>query len=108
MGHYSDLDAEMREEIQEELTLKFREERLFEYSKLEKEDWLQLHYEIEPNINKDGDDYGYTVIFDSEKSPKNILDKIKNLECGCQLLLPPSFFDIDEFDDDKNVQNAKE
>ena len=50
---------------------------------------IELDYEIETDESKEGLVYNYRVEFDTDNSPKNILQKIKNLEDGCRVYLQP-------------------
>lgn len=49
----------------------------------------ELHYEINTEESEDGLIYNYMVEFDTDNSPKHILEKIKNLENGRQVYLEP-------------------
>lgn len=55
---------------------------------------IKLDYKIDTNESKDGLVYNYIVEFDTETSPNHILRKIKNLEDGCRVYLPP--WDLDQ------------
>jgi hypothetical protein len=56
------------------------------------DDLCQLEWEIDTNESSDGLIYEYLIIF-HENSPKEILDKISQLEEGLLVRLLPSDFD---------------
>lgn len=53
----------------------------------------QLNYEFDENTGNDDSIYGYTVQFDTESSPKRILDKIQDLNDGSWVSLPLNWAD---------------
>jgi len=95
---YSEIAAEMQEENRKEESEKWRNECLAKFLNLSDAEMENLSYEIHTSRSKDGDSYGYEVIFDVENSSKQIIDKIEGLENGCSLFLPPLFFELEDND----------
>lgn len=81
MGHWKEIAIEMQEQESER--------HLADLLGITYDELTELDYEIETDESKDGLVYNYRVEFDTDNSPKNILQKIKNLEDGCRVYLQP-------------------
>ncbi len=82
------------DEKQEELA----DEKLAHYLGISIGELNQLDWELDTNESKDGLIYNYIIEF-HEDSPKEILDKISDLEDGRWIYLPPQFFYEDLYED---------
>lgn len=81
MGHWKEIAIEMQEQESDR--------HLADLLGITYDELTELDYEIETDESKDGLVYNYRVEFDTDNSPKNILQKIKNLEDGCRVYLQP-------------------
>lgn len=81
MGHWKEIAIEMQEQESDR--------HLADLLGITYDELTELDYEIETDESKDGLVYNYRVEFDTVNSPKNILQKIKNLEDGCRVYLQP-------------------
>lgn len=86
MGYWKELEIEMQEQESDR--------HLADILGITFDELTELEYEIETDESKDGLVYNYRVEFDTDSSPKNILQKIKNLEDGCRVYLQP--WDMDQ------------
>jgi hypothetical protein len=86
MGYWKELEIEMQEQESDR--------HLADLLGITFDELTELEYEIETDESKDGLVYNYRVEFDIDSSPKNILQKIKNLEDGCRVYLQP--WDMDQ------------
>lgn len=81
MGYWKEIAIEMEEQESDR--------HLADLLGISFEELTELVYEIETDKSNDGLIYNYIVKFDIENSPKHILQKIKNLQYGCQVYLQP-------------------
>lgn len=81
MGYWKELEIEMQEQESHR--------HLADLLGITFDELIELEYEIETDESKDGLVYNYRIEFDTANSPKNILQKIKNLEDGCRVYLQP-------------------
>ncbi len=81
MGYWKELEIEMQEQESHR--------HLADLLGITFDELIELEYEIATDESKDGLVYNYRIEFDTANSPKNILQKIKNLEDGCRVYLQP-------------------
>ncbi len=81
MGHWKEIAIEMQEQESNR--------HLADLLGITYDELTDLDYEIVTDESKDGLVYNYRIEFDTDNSPKNILQKIKNLEDGCRVYLQP-------------------
>ncbi|MDR0832934.1 MAG: hypothetical protein LBN93_01910 [Candidatus Symbiothrix sp.] len=89
MGYYSELAAELQEPQ--------KNPRLAELLGITFDELEQMEYNLIPNKESDKFDGIYSVEIDTEKTPQEIINKIKNLENGCRVYV--NAIDL-EYDDD--------
>jgi len=76
-----------------------RDRRLAELLGISYEELSDLFYEINTEESEDGNIYQIIIEFDTKRSSKKVLSKIKNLESGCRVYLPPYYFNNENHDD---------
>jgi hypothetical protein len=98
MGYYSEVDAEMREPQ--------KNPRLADLLGITYDELNQLEYECTPETRHGEFTYSYCIEVDMENSPKDIVDKIANLENGIVYVnaIELDGDDYEEEDDDGHIE----
>jgi hypothetical protein len=96
MGHWKEIAIEMQQEEWDR--------HLADFLGITYDELNELDYELETVETNDGFVYKYVVKFNPNNSPKNILQKIKNLEDGCRVYLEP--WDLEQYYDYEKQYDA--